>query len=124
MNPWWINQAQNKKVIEKTKAGLFEHRQKHQKFYQTKAWQQLRLYKLSIDPLWETCLLSGHTTPATETDHVIPIIENFGLRLSLGNLQSLCKMHHSKKTVGEVTERKKEQQRKVIDANMDELDDF
>src|SRR5688572_7587680 len=92
-NPWWIKKKYTPKL-----ESQFLQRERHQKFYQSKEWQTLRLYKLSNDPLCEICLLSGYTVAATEVDHVIALVENYSLRLNYDNLCSNCKSCHSKKT--------------------------
>jgi 5-methylcytosine-specific restriction protein A len=124
MREWWINQQRNKKVSENTKEGVYANRQKHQTFYQSRQWQSLRLYKLSIDPLCEECLKQGLTEPATEIDHIIALQDNWSLRLSLDSLQSLCRSHHSKKTIQEGVDRRKKEQQNMIDDRMDSLNIF
>jgi 5-methylcytosine-specific restriction enzyme A len=122
--PWWVSKRQNKQVLKRTKEGLYAHRQKHQKFYQSKEWQSLRLYKLSINPLCEICLKKGLTEPANEVDHIDSLRDNYSLRSLIDNLQSLCKSDHSKKTIQEGTDRRKKEQEENIIDNMSELDDF
>ncbi len=57
-------------------------------------WQKVRKHKLVRDPLCEECRRRGVITPAEEVHHVIPIREREDLRLSLGNLESLCRRCH------------------------------
>jgi hypothetical protein len=66
----------------------------------------------------------GKTEAATEIDHVISLQDNWSLRLSLDNLQSLDKSWHSKKTTQEQVERKKEIQQNRIDDTMDILNNY
>lgn len=62
------------------------------------AWHKVRLQHLKAEPLCRHCLERGDIVPATDVDHVIPIIVNPDLRLDDTNLQSLCHSCHSKKT--------------------------
>ena len=43
------------------------------------------------------CLSEGHTTEATEVDHIVPLVDG-GARLDPMNTQSLCRAHHHQKT--------------------------
>lgn len=116
MGPWWIKKNRKPKSDDDAKA-------KFQKFYQSKEWQQLRLFKLANDPLWEICMLSDRTTAANCVDHRIPLALDWSLRLDYDNLQSLCdhtSPHncHQRKTM--TTDHLLKQQ-KVIKDRMDEL---
>lgn len=62
-------------------------------------WRRLRRAKLARDPLCVQCERDGITTPAVEVDHIRPL--NDGGDHSWGNLQSLCKTHHSRKTASD-----------------------
>jgi 5-methylcytosine-specific restriction endonuclease McrA len=68
------------------------------RFLKTSDWQRIRLIQLSAHPLCKHCDLLGIVTPAREVDHVIPPQGDFSLQRDLGNMQSLCKPHHSAKT--------------------------
>jgi len=59
-------------------------------------WQKLRAMQLRREPLCRTCKGMGEVVVATEVDHVVAKARG-GIN-SLGNLQSLCHMHHSQKT--------------------------
>lgn len=68
-------------------------------FYNSKAWRLARESALSRDNyLCVHCLRDCHTIPAEEVDHIIPIKVDWGKRLSLDNLQSLCFKCHRIKT--------------------------
>jgi 5-methylcytosine-specific restriction protein A len=64
-------------------------------------WSKTRLLVLARDKyLCQYCIKEGRVAPATDVDHIVSI-RSGGERLSLSNLQSLCKMHHSQKTATE-----------------------
>jgi 5-methylcytosine-specific restriction protein A len=116
-NPWWVQQDRNKRLNEKTKS---EHRQKHQKFYQSKEWQRLRLLKLGIDPLCEECLLQSMCCPGQHIDHIVSLQDDWNKRYHLQNLRTLCISHHSIKTKQEQVERKN----KNLEDRMKDLNTF
>ncbi len=66
------------------------------------AWQRLRIAHLSDSPLCVHCLQEDETvTMADDVDHIVPIAVDPTKRLSPDNLQSLCRMHHNRKTASE-----------------------
>lgn len=69
-------------------------------FYNTTAWQRLRAFHLSKNPLCVECKRQGLLTPADVVDHIVPLtLENYGKKgLDPTNLQSLCYAHHKLKT--------------------------
>lgn len=68
-------------------------------FYKSKAWRELRNVALVRDNgLCQHCLKSNRIKQADMVDHIIPIKEDWLLRLNLNNLQSLCNLCHNKKT--------------------------
>lgn len=71
---------------------------KEQSFYKTGVWIRLRNHKRSISPLCEVCLKEDKVKPMVDVDHIVPIKEDWSLRLTLSNLQSLCRSCHVKKT--------------------------
>lgn len=77
-----------------------QHRQdkQQQSFYSTTNWIKLRNYKRMTQPLCEHCLLNNRATPMDIVDHIIEIKDDWSLRLSLSNLQSLCQRCHNIKT--------------------------
>lgn len=62
-------------------------------------WQKLRQAILARDPLCVECKREGKTTPATDVDHVLS--KAAGGTDALDNLQSLCRVHHNRKTANE-----------------------
>lgn len=67
------------------------------KFYQSKAWRDLRALKIEQFPLCEECQRKRITTLAQVVDHVVPINEG-GAKLDMVNLQSLCNPCHNRKS--------------------------
>ncbi len=67
------------------------------KFYQSKAWRDLRAVKLDQFPLCEECQRKGITTLAQMVDHIVPINQG-GAPLDMENLQSLCHPCHNRKS--------------------------
>jgi 5-methylcytosine-specific restriction endonuclease McrA len=61
----------------------------------------LRAMQLAIEPTCRKCRETGVVEPAREVDHIIPHRGDMKLFLDASNLQSLCKPHHSAKTVKE-----------------------
>lgn len=70
-------------------------------FYHTPQWRKLRALKIKNNPLCLHCERKGYLNPATEVDHIIPIVDDQSLALDYSNLQSLCKSCHSRKTAKE-----------------------
>lgn len=62
-----------------------------------RAWQRLRRAKIAANPI---CEVAGCSQATTEVDHIRPIARG-GERLVWANLQSMCKPHHSAKTMRE-----------------------
>lgn len=62
-------------------------------------WQRLRAMILAEEPLCRECAKEGRTELATDVDHITPIKQ--GGPNTRANLQPLCKMHHSRKTMSE-----------------------
>lgn len=83
------------------------------KLYNMKEWRGkngIRKRRLDEEPLCRICLQEGEyidgvwhqkLTPATEVDHIEPHHGDIGKFLDYDNTQSLCKIHHSRKTIGE-----------------------
>lgn len=77
----------------------------------TKRWQDLRLLKLKRDPLCQNHLRRERLVPATEVDHVIPLVDRPDLAYELENLSSVCRPCHNKKTAREAIARRRAQER-------------
>jgi len=73
------------------------------KFYQSKAWRNLRAYKLSLNPLCEN---ENCKNVATEVHHIKERKDFPELQLEINNLQSLCKPCHSTHTAGQMNKKK------------------
>ena len=69
--------------------------------YSTQRWQRLRLLKLRVNPLCESCLHLGRIEPAVVVDHRIPISMAARLYPPLEGLASLCTRCHNAKTRSE-----------------------
>jgi 5-methylcytosine-specific restriction protein A len=80
------NKAQADKRYDK------EKRDKRSKaFYNSKAWKQTRINKLSLNPLCERCTKAF----ASEVHHRQPLRTHWDRRLDMGNLIAYCKPCHS-----------------------------
>lgn len=79
-------------------------------------WRRIRARVLRAEPLCRACLSKGRPVEAVEVDHIVPLSEGGTNRLGTllnvttplgivqqwtGNLQPLCKKHHSAKTMSE-----------------------
>jgi 5-methylcytosine-specific restriction protein A len=61
-------------------------------------WRRVRAQHLAENP---TCSVANCGKAAIEVDHVIGVRERPDLRLDRGNLRSMCKSHHSSRTITE-----------------------
>ncbi len=75
--------------------------------YNTGIWRELRLEQLLREPFCRECAKAGRRTKATVVDHVIPHRGDLGKFRDPGNLQSLCKRCHNRKTALERANRRK-----------------
>lgn len=68
-------------------------------FYHSKEWQALRMQALRRDSYeCVVCKAAGKVSMGTlEVDHIKDIEHYPSLRLTLSNLQTLCKYHHNAK---------------------------
>src|SRR6476619_7089499 len=71
----------------------------HHNFLRTTQWQRIRLAFLTRHPLCEHCTLLGVTTPATQADHIVRLVDNDHFRrTSWAGLQALCAGCHARKS--------------------------
>lgn len=82
-----------------------EHRRKEYKRYDESRgdsgqrgydarWQKVRAMKKRMNPFCEVCLKQGEYVLLNVVHHIRPIEEAPELRLSMGNLLSVCSYHH------------------------------
>lgn len=64
-------------------------------------WQKLRAWYLGGNPLCVRCLAQSRTVAATVVDHIVPHKGDEALLFDEGNMQSLCKRCHDRKTATE-----------------------
>jgi 5-methylcytosine-specific restriction protein A len=65
-------------------------------------WRKLRERHADAHPVCLHCLRNGIVTPMHEVDHIIPFAgKSDPLRLDPGNLQSLCRSCHARKTAAD-----------------------
>ncbi|WP_167260268.1 HNH endonuclease [Alkalibacillus almallahensis] len=66
-------------------------------FYQSKEWKQLRRLAYDRDNgLCQSCKRSGILKQANVVHHIVEIAVDYSLRLTLGNLESLCHACHNR----------------------------
>ena len=71
----------------------------HHNFLRTAQWQRIRRAFLVHHPLCEHCTLLGVTTPATQADHLVRLVDNDHFRrTSWKGLQALCAGCHARKS--------------------------
>ena len=66
------------------------HSVQNKKFYNSKAWKDLRGEKLDVNPFCEECEKKGLLVDAYYVDHIKPINEGGALLPPLNELMSLC----------------------------------
>jgi 5-methylcytosine-specific restriction enzyme A len=64
-------------------------------------WNRVRAFYLAHNPLCVECLSEGRVEAATVVDHIRPHKGDKMLFWCEDNWQSLCKMHHDRKTAKE-----------------------
>lgn len=69
-----------------------------QRFYGSNVWKRIRRTYLMEHPLCVMCHAGGHTVAASVVDHIRPINQG-GDPYDPSNVQSLCRHHHSQKTL-------------------------
>ncbi len=73
------------------------HNAEYQRLYNSRRWKALRKLQLGRQPWCAECWEQGIPTIATEVDHVVPH-RGDPVKFYTGELQSLCKSCHSRKT--------------------------
>lgn len=77
-----------------------DKRKERQKIYQSKRWQQLRLYYLSEHPLCEICEEKGIYKDAIDVHHKVSFVgkgeDTLFYAYDYSNLQALCKECHQR----------------------------
>jgi 5-methylcytosine-specific restriction enzyme A len=78
-----------------------QHDPASQRLYNSRRWKRIRVLQLAKDPWCADCLKAGIYTIATEVDHLVAHKGDPALFYH-GELQSLCKICHSRKTLQEI----------------------
>lgn len=86
----------------KTRKNENTMRRERMEIYNTARWRELRLVKLSRNPLCEMCLKEGRITPTEDIHHIVSFMtvydyqQRLRLAFDFNNLMSLCKQCHQK----------------------------
>lgn len=72
----------------------------------TSRWQRIRAYVLRGNPLCQECRAHGRVEPATQVDHVVPVLELLRANdeervFDPANLRALCRPCHARKSASE-----------------------
>ena len=90
-------EAEEKKAINR-KYNRNRTDDKEQAFYKSTGWKIVRKKALARDNyLCQDCLKMGYTVPAQTVHHIIPIKEQWTLRLIVENMVSLCESCHQQR---------------------------
>lgn len=73
-----------------------------------KDWQALRARILATEPLCRHCESRGHVTAATEVHHAVRVRHDASRRLDATNLVPLCQACHSRLTLAEDVDPRRE----------------
>jgi 5-methylcytosine-specific restriction protein A len=95
-------QCPTHRATERRRYSATPTQQARRRTYNTQRWRRFARRYL-IDHGW--CTVEGCTQLATDVDHIQPLGEWRGSAYDRGNLQALCKFHHSQKTAAEVFRR-------------------
>lgn len=88
------NQGDRHKIYDK-----HQRDKKSAKFYSSGQWQRVREQVMIRDKgLCVHCLADKSINKADVVDHIVPIKQQWSLRLSMSNCQALCNHHHAIKT--------------------------
>ena len=66
-------------------------------FYSSKVWRDLRLLKLQMNPICESCKKTGNIKTANVVHHIKTREDFPELSLSIENLESVCVQCHNRK---------------------------
>lgn len=88
----------NKRVYARRMAASAKAPHDYNRFYKTRAWRRLSRLTLERRPVCVSCLRKGIIKKADVVDHIVPIRENWNVRLDPNNLQPLCHHCHRLKT--------------------------
>ena len=62
-------------------------------------WRKVRLTHLKREPICRVCKALGIINDKNlDVDHIVPHRNDYERMWDMGNLQTLCKVHHSEKT--------------------------
>ena len=72
----------------------------------TARWQRLRAHVLRRDPLCVACKAEGRVEPATQVDHIVPVVALIRANdeervFDPANLRALCRSCHARKSATE-----------------------
>lgn len=67
-------------------------------FYGSKPWREARAAQLRREPYCCICAKINIQRRASEVDHIVPVVRG-GAPFHPSNLRSMCKTHHSQKTL-------------------------
>ena len=102
--PGCPNLVQSGYCAEHRNLQIKHHILEHQRLYNHRAWDRLRAAQLAKEPWCADCLKEDIYTPSTDVDHLEPHLGD-PVKFFTGKLQSLCKPHHSSKTLKEIKSR-------------------
>lgn len=88
--PSWLSKA-------KPKQAQSGRTSENRHIYNSTRWRKLSAAHKRAHPLCVECEKKGFVVPVKVTDHIVPI-NNGGDPWDWKNLQSMCNMHHNKKS--------------------------
>jgi len=101
-----LPKGRNRSWIPKAKPQNRQH--DNSNFYHSKAWRMTRKFYIKANPLCEEC--KRQTPSIIKSANVVDHIKQISLggnKLDHSNLQSLCSLHHNKKSAMEGVEYRK-----------------
>ena len=92
----------NEQAIQTKQYDRYARDEKTVRFYSSNAWKKLRaVIRVRDNGLCQACLKDKRLVAGTLVDHIIPIKQDWSLRLTESNLQLICHSCHEKKKVWE-----------------------